>query len=276
MSRSITLILAPLLAALCWFAPAQEPAEPGFDHEHSQWTGVLASIVHEDRVDYEVLARDHGTLDMYLAKLSTVDERDFAQWTKAQRCAFWINAYNAFTLQAVLLNYPLVDIDSLRDVGGKASGKVWKRKSLHVGHLIAENSSADISLDDVLELVLRPQFKDARVHAALCTSCLGSPALRRSAFTGTAVDKELDLAARAWLADSQRTKFDREHRRVEAASLFDTYREDFVRERGSVEAWIVRYAPLDQRAWLEEPAGFECRSIAFDWKLNDLERGEAK
>ena len=276
LSRNITLILAPLLAALCWIAPAQEPAEPGFDHEHKQWTSVLAAVVHDDRVDYEALAKDHSALDQYLAKLTTTDRQDFAQWTKAQQLAFWINAYNAFTLQTVLMNYPLVDVDSLRDVGGKASGKVWKRKSLHLGQLIAASSNAEISLDDVLELALRQQFKDARVHAALCKGCLGSPTLRSSAFTSAALDKELDAAARAWLADSRRTKFDREQRRVEAADLFDTYREDFVREQGSVEAWIARYAPLDQRVWLAEPAGFERHALAFDWKLNDLERGEAK
>lgn len=276
LSRNITLILAPLLAALFWIAPAQEPAEPGFDHEHRQWTSVLAAVVRDDRVDYEALAKDHDTLDQYLAKLATVDAQDFARWTKPQQCAFWINAYNAFTLRAVLTNYPLVHVDSLRDIGGKASGKAWKQKSLHLGHLIAGSSSTEISLDDLLEVVLRPQFKDARVHASLCTSCLGSPALRSAAFTGAALDKELDAAARAWLADSRRTRFDSEHRRVEAAILFDTYREDFVRERGRVEAWIARYAPLDQRVWLEAPAGFERRSIAFDWKLNDLERGEDK
>jgi hypothetical protein len=249
----------------------QEPAEPGFDHEHKQWTSVLAAHVHADRVDYAALARDRGVFDQYLAKLASQDRTEFAKWSKSERFAFWINAYNAFTVQAVLLNYPLQDIDSIRDVGGKQSGKIWKQRNLHLGQLIEDRAEAEISLEELLNLVLRPQFKDARVHAALCTSCLGSPALRAEAFRAADLDKQLDAAARAWLADPLRTRFSSQHKRVECSLALQTYREDFEHETGSVESWIKRYAPVSERVWLESAGELELRTLAFDWKLNDVE-----
>ena len=276
MSRSASLLLCLPIAAVCGALPAQEPAQPGFDHEHKQLTSVLSAVVHDDRVDYEALARDHAALDQYVAKLVTQDGNEFTQWTKAEQCAFWVNAYNAFTLQTVLVNYPLQDIDSLRDVGGDKSGKVWKQRTLRLGHLIPGQKSPEISLEELVELVLRPQFKDARVHSALCTGCLGSPALRPAAFSAPALDKELDSAARAWLADPRRTKYSRERKLVEASSVFDTYREDFVRDAGSVEAWIARFSPLGERAWMKEAGAFERKSLAFDWKLNDIDRTERR
>ncbi len=276
----MTRSLALLLLAVLWIGGpslrGQEPEPAAFDHDHGPWTRVLAAVVRDGRVDYETLARDRSDLDLYVTRLSTQSALDFARWTKPQQCAFWLNAYNAFTLQAVLANYPLLDMDSLRDVGGKESGKVWKQRRLPLGRLFGTGMEVELSLDDIVERILRPQFRDARVHAALCNSCLGSPALAPRAFTATGLDRELDGAAHAWLADPRRTIFSREHRRVEASIAFDTYRQDFARDQGSVEGWIARFAPRDQRTWLAEPAGFERRTLAFDWKLNDIELNGGK
>lgn len=277
MRRTLLNLFAPWILILsCWVFP-QEPARVGFDHEHGVLTRVLASHVHEDRVDYLELSRARGDLDMYLTSLTSQDALDFAQWSKPEQFAFWINAYNAFTLQAVLLNYPLDPLESLRDVGSKESGAVWKRKNLRLGHLLAGHPAAEISLDELLNLVLREKFKDARVHAALNNSCLGAPALRATAFSAAGLDRELDAAARAWMADPSRTKFEAATRSVAASVAFDNFQSDFVRESGSAQAWIARYAPLSERAWIEAPGKpLERKNLAFDWKLNDIERGAVK
>ena len=276
MHRLLLILIATAGAWLCGALPLQEPAQPGFDHEHALFTRVLAAHVHGDRVDYEALSRARADLDQYLGVLTALDAKEFSSWTRPEQFAFWINAYNAFTLQAVLVNYPLEPLDSLRDVGGAGSGSVWKRKNLRLGRLIAGHAAAEVSLDELRDLVLRPKFKDARVHAALNNSCRGAPALRASAFTAAALDRELESAARAWLADPLRTKFDESARAVEACVVFDEFRADFVREAGSIETWIARFAPAKERIWIESPGKALTRtSKAFDWKLNDIER-EAK
>jgi hypothetical protein len=253
----------------------QEPAPVGFDHEHALFTRALEQHVRGERVDYTALSRTRADLDMYTARLLTQSAEEFALWSKTQQCAFWINAYNAFTLQAVLLHYPLEPLESLRDVGTKAGGTIWKRKDLHLGHLLADHPQREISLDELRDEVLRKKFKDARVHAAINNSCQGAPVLRAKAFTAAGLDRELDTAARAWLADPLRTKFSREQRSVEASLYFEQYGEDFARDSGSVEAWIVRYAPSEVRAWVALPGAELSRTVLpFDWKLNDVEASE--
>lgn len=272
MNRLFWILVAPALAWLSSALALQEPAQPGFDHEHALFTRVLSTHVRGDRVDYEALSRMRGDLDSYLSRLTAQDAQEFGTWTRDEQLAFWLNAYNAFTLQAVLVNYPLEPLESLRDVGSAGSGSAWKRKNLRLGHLIAEHAQAEISLDELRDR-LRLKFKDARVHAALNNSCRGAPALRASAFTSAAVDRELEAAARAWLADPQRTRFDKAARSVEASVVFDDFRADFVREAGSVEAWIARHAPSDERMWIEAPGKALTRTTrAFDWRLNDIER----
>jgi hypothetical protein len=278
MKLSLAFLFAALLAPLLSDARVQEPAQPGFDHEHRLWSKVLAEFTSGDRVDYLELSRNRAELDRYLLGLTAVDAVEFGAWTKEQRCAFWINAYNAFTVQAALANYPLegpAETASLRDVGGKASGKVWRERNLRLGRLIPGEDSQDVSLDEIVERALRPQFKDARVHAALTNGCLGSPALRRDAFSAVELDRQLTAAARAWIADPLRTRFSKQERVVEASIVFTACREDFVREAGSVEAWIMRHAPLEERTRLGPEGELEYRPLAYDWRLNDVER-EAK
>ncbi|HTF89676.1 MAG TPA: DUF547 domain-containing protein [Planctomycetota bacterium] len=268
--RFFVVLVSVWLAFFAQSTRPQEPAEPGFDHEHKHWTSVLEANVRSDRVDYAALAQKRDLFDQYLAKLSSQDGAEFAMWTRDERLAFWINAYNAFTLQAVLANYPFEDFDSLRDVGGVQSGKAWKERKLPLGRLIEGHPDALISLDELRNDVLRSQFKDARVHAALCTSCLGSPALRATAFSAIGLDKQLDAAARAWLGDPLRTRFSKERKLVETSAVFDDFRADFLRESASVEVWIARFAPPEERAWIEKVDRLERATLPFDWKLNDV------
>ncbi len=112
MKLSLALCLAALLSG--WFGASapQEPARPGFDHEHGLWSKVLAEFVVEGRVDYLELSKRTADLDRYAQELCTVEPSDFANWSKEQRLAFWLNAHNAFALQAMLLHYPLENLDS--------------------------------------------------------------------------------------------------------------------------------------------------------------------
>ncbi|MBK8178721.1 MAG: DUF547 domain-containing protein [Planctomycetes bacterium] len=273
MKLSLALCLAALLSG--WFGASapQEPARPGFDHEHGLWSKVLAEFVVEGRVDYLELSKRTADLDRYAQELCTVEPSDFANWTKEQRLAFWLNAHNAFALQAMLLHYPLENLDSPRDIGGKHSGKVWKERNLRLGRLVPGLSTADLSLEELVERVLRPQFKDARVHAALTNGCLGAPALGRQAFTAKEVDRELTAAARAWIADPLRTRFSKTEPVVEASVTFEACRADFAREAGSVEAWILSHASLEEKIRLGAGVELAYRPLAYDWRLNDVERG---
>src|SRR5262245_35228648 len=132
-------LLASLLLAGSWHASAQADhaprlaeQDPTFDHAHSAWTAVLARCVKGDRFDYAALSESRGPLDEYLLQLRGVRAEDFAAWTREQRFAFWLNAYNAFTVHVVLTRYPVKSILSI----GTEQEPVWEKAFIPLGHLI--------------------------------------------------------------------------------------------------------------------------------------------
>ena len=105
------LLALPALPALR--APsglAQEPQPAAFDHSHAAFTAVLAAHVKSDRVDYLELQKERTGLDAYLASLETVGREEFEDWSRAQRFAFWIDSYDAYTLALVIDHYPVTSI----------------------------------------------------------------------------------------------------------------------------------------------------------------------
>ncbi len=249
-------------------APQVPEQDLTFDHAHAAWTAVLARCVQGDRFDYQALSESRGPLDEYLLRLRGVRAEDFATWTREQRFAFWINAYNAFTVHIVLTRYPVKSILSI----GSEQEPVWEKAFIPLGHLIGEAEAAPLSLDALENRILRPQFEDARVIAALQRAAESGPPLRADAYQADLLENQLDQQALAWLAEPRLNRFDREHHKIEISELFDWREQDFVHEAGSVHAWITRYAPKDELDWLEKAETVELQPLPFSWKLNDVER----
>jgi Protein of unknown function, DUF547 len=251
-------------------APQVAEQELTFDHAHAAWTAVLARCVQGERFDYAALSASRAPLDEYLLQLRGVRAEDFATWTREQRFAFWINAYNAFTMHIVLTRYPVKSILSI----GSEEEPVWEKAFIPLGHLIGEAEAAPLSLDALENRILRPQFEDARVHAALQRAAESGPPLRADAFQAELLERQLDQQARAWLSDPRLNRFDRGRGQIEISTLFDWREQDFVHDAGSVRAWIERYAPKDEVEWLASAETVEVQPLTFSWKLNDVEREE--
>lgn len=264
--------LAVALVAGCTRAlPAQEPqpARAEFDHTHAVWTEILAEHVVDDRFDYAALSKDRSKLDTYLHALAAVTPADHEAWTREQRYAFWINAYNAWTVHLIVKNYPL---DSIRDLG-TIFNKVWDKRFVAMQNFDLEGKGRKLSLNEVEHEILRPVFEDARVHAAINCASVGCPPLRAEAFRPAVLNEQLEAQVRAWLADTRRNRFDPEKNVIEVSQIFDWFGEDFVRDAGSVEAWIARYAPAEVAKWLTTE-GVEPRKryLDYSWRLNEVVR----
>jgi len=253
---SVTWCLALAVLAL-GLQPASPPAKPAtqapqqdllFDHSHAAWTAVLERCVQGDRFDYRVLSESRGPLDEYLLRLRGVRPDELAAWTRAERFAYWINAYNAFTVHAVLTRYP---VESIEEVGTEDE-PVWERKLAPLGHLLGGAEAELISLAAIEDDVLRARFEDARVHAALSRAAESGPPLRSEAYQAERLEPQLDEQARAWLANASLNRFDRERGRIEVSALFEWRARDFERDAGSLRAWIERFAPKEHSAWLAE------------------------
>lgn len=262
--------ILPLLAfgPDCAAAPQGPESKPvptaGFDQTHKVWTEVLAAHVHGDTFDYKKLKADRAKLDQYVASLATVKADEFAQWKRNEQYAFWIDVYNAYTVQRVVDAYPVASIKDLGD--DKLS--VWDRDLIPLGGLAPDLKKAKLTLNDVENKILRPVFKDARVHAAINCASEGCPPLRAEAFTADRLDKQLDDQVTLWLADTKRNRFDEQKGTVDVSQVFDWFKDDFVRDAGSVLGWLGKFSPAN-KGWLESKRKIDVKYVEYSWKLNE-------
>ena len=244
-----------------------------FDHTHGAWTALLRKHVRllrggqATQVHYAGFAADRAALKAYLGSLSTVPAATFGAWSKAERQAFLINAYNAFTVELILTRSP--DLMSIKDLGSLLSSP-WKPKWITL-------LGTKVSLDDIEHAMLRKRgdYDDPRVHFAVNCASIGCPALREEAFVASRLDAQMDEQTLRFMSDRTRNRYNAQRGRLELSKIFDWYGEDFrLGHRGiaSLQAFAARYA--DQLA--DGPADRErIRSgmvdIAFadyDWALN--------
>jgi hypothetical protein len=179
--------------------------------------------------------------------------------SRAERLAFWINAYNLLAIDLVVKGYPL---ESIRDLGSLWR-PVWKREAGRVG-------GRPVTLDEIEHEILRP-LGEPRIHAAIVCASLSCPALRREPYGAEQLEAQLDAAARRWLADREKgLALDPERGTLALSKIFDWFAQDFAAQ-GGVLAFATRHAPPAERAWLERHAGrARLRYLDYDWRLNDL------
>jgi hypothetical protein len=249
--------------------PAAAQAQ-AFDHGYTAWDALLKTHVRwlpdgkQSRVDYAAFARDRAALRRVLDAFSAVPAADFERWPAAQRMAFLINAYNAFTIELVLTRYP--ELASIKDLGSLFRSP-WKIEFFQL-------LGAKRHLDWVEHEQLRPKFADPRVHAAVNCASIGCPALRPEAFSAARLDAQLEDGMQRFLGDRTRNRV--RDGRIEANPIFKWYREDF--EKGQqgfsrLEDVFARYALQlsdrpDEQAKLRERA-LPVSFLDYDWSLND-------
>ncbi len=253
-------------------AAAEDPPDApagGFDHAHGPWTALLRERVRGDRFDYAGLQRDPAPLQAYLHTLEAVTAAELQGWSREQRFAFWINAYNAFTVKRVVDDYPLKSIRDLSRALGLKS--VFDEEFIPLDALHPEGRAERLSLNDIEHGILRKEFADARLHAAINCASISCPPLRNEAFVAERLDEQLDAQMRSFLADAARNRLDRAERTLELSKVFEWFREDFERDAGSVAEFVARFFPADERELVRSA---RLRYLDYDWGLNDVPREE--
>ena len=242
-----------LLALLAVVASAAQP----FDHSHAAWTAVLRGYVRDGAVDYAGLkARGEPQLTSYLRALETLPREEYEHFSREQRLAFWINAYNAYTVRLTLDHYPL---KSIRSIGLLPLAAFRKSFIPLLGQ--------ELSLNDIENDRLRAELRDPRIHFAIVCASKSCPALRSEAWRADAIDQQLDEATVAFLRDTSRNRWDAPGRTLLLSSIFKWFREDFERAAGSLLAFVARYARPEVAAVLQQgPVKIEF--LDYDWSLN--------
>lgn len=269
-------MLKRLLLTILLFITLCAPAV-AFDQQHAPWTDLLAKHVHwinggvASQVDYAGLQQDQKQLEAYLEQLSGVYLSDFTRWGKPEQLAFLINAYNAFTVQLILTEYP--DLQSIKDLGSFFSSPWGKRFFSLLG--------THRSLDEIEHRMIRAPgaFDDPRIHAAVVCASVGCPGLRDEAFVAERLEDQLEDSLKRFLADRSRNRYNAGNDRLEVSRIFDWYEEDFTsgfRGHTTHAAFLGDYAELladDENVRQRIAAGqVEIDFLEYDWALNDLPR----
>ena len=235
--------------------------------DHGAWGEFLTRYLKNggdgiNRVAYaDVTDADRDALKRYLDAMAGVVPADL---TRDAQFAYWVNLYNALTVDTVLDHAP---VDSIRDIDispGWFSDGPWGKKLVTV-------DGADLSLDDIEHRILRPIWRDPRVHYAVNCAALGCPNLRPRPFTADRLETMLDDGARAYVNHPRGARMTGDG--LVVSSIYVWFQADFGGDDAGVIAHLKRYADSGLTAKLAEAEGIA--DHGYDWTLNDAASGQA-
>ena len=231
--------------------------------DHAPWGRFLGRYLMPgadgvNRMAYaKVSTSDKGQLDAYVMALGATEVRPL---NRDEQRAFWINLYNALTIQVVLDHYPVKSILDIDITPGLFANGPWGKK-------LVEIEGEAVSLDDIEHRILRPIWRDPRLHYAINCASVGCPNLQAAPYTAANADVLLDVAARAYVNHPRGARV--KDGRLYVSSIYDWFESDFGgSERGVVEH-LRRFADDDLKAALsaiEDVSGDD-----YDWLLNEAE-----
>jgi hypothetical protein len=229
--------------------------------DHRAFDQVLARYVDEQgNVDYAALkARSDSVLAPFLQQLATTDPSGL---NRDARLAFWINAYNAYTLKLIVDHYPVENIWAVTP--GPAEPKDDSPFALDVGPV----ADTVRTLDEIEHEIIRTRFDEPRIHFALVCAAMSCPRLRREAYTGPRLDEQLDEQAHAFFHNSERNRIPADAETIALSRILKWYGEDFGSSEADLQRFIAPYFEGTVRSRLED-AAYEVTFLSYDWTLND-------
>lgn len=244
---------ATLLSLLCLLTLAfTTPVADGVDH--SAFDKLLKKHVNtKGLVDYKGFKADEKTFDQYLAMLSANAPK--SSWSKQEQMAYWINAYNAYTIKLILNHYP---VESIKDIGSKIKipfvTTPWAAKFFTIG-------GEKMSLDNIEHGTLRKKYDDPRIHFALVCASISCPRLRNEAYTASKLDAQLDDQGKDFLNNPAKNKITKEA--AQLSKYFDWYKGDWNDNGQSVVKWVDKYS--DTKITDNTKISY----LDYNWKLNE-------
>lgn len=209
---------------------------------HENFDSLLSKYVSVNgNVNYEGFKSEKSKLRAYIALLGENLPED--SWSKNKKLAYWMNAYNAMTVDLILRNLPL---QSIKDIKGPWEQRLWKL------------GSKWYNLDEIEHKILR-EMGDPRIHFGINCASFSCPPLHNEAFTAAKVDQQLEALAIAFVNDEKRNTLSTDA--VEISKIFNWFSKDFKTE-GSVVDYLNKYAknPISPNA--------KVRYKDYDWNLN--------
>ncbi|MGJ8548776.1 DUF547 domain-containing protein [Winogradskyella wichelsiae] len=211
--------------------------------DHSTFNDLLQKFVSADgNVDYKGLKSNYKTLQSYIELLKTNQPSD--NWTKNDKLAYWINAYNALTIDLILKNYP---IKSIKDIKDPWDQRLWKLGTTWQ------------NLNDIEHKILR-SMNEPRIHFAIVCASISCPKLQNTAFTASKLEDQLTNATKEFLADTTKNELSKEQ--IKISRIFKWFKKDF-ETNGSLIDFLNQYS--DVKISNSAKKSFK----DYDWNLNE-------
>lgn len=228
--------------------------------DHGAWDEFLSKYVEPgpdgvNLVAYsKVTDADKSRLDAYIDKLAGIAIREYS---KPEQLAYWINLYNALTLKVVLEHYPVQSIKDIDISPGFFSVGPWGKKLVDI-------EGEALSLDDIEHRILRPIWRDPRIHYAVNCASIGCPNLARRAYTAANVDQMLTSQAVEYINHPRGAMATAGG--LVVSSIYDWFEADFGGDEQGVLDHILNYA--DDELGDSIRSGAKIDRYRYDWALN--------
>lgn len=215
-----------------------------FSLDHSAWNTLLSKNVSSSgKVNYKAFKANKSELDKYLNHLSS--NAPTGSWSSNEKLAYWINAYNAFTVKLIIDNYPLKSITDL--------DKPWDKKFISIG-------GKEYSLNDIEHNILRKEFNDPRIHFGIVCASYSCPQLLNKAYTAKSVNALLDIQAKRFINDKTRNVIS--PTKAQLSEIFNWFKDDFTKQ-GSIIDYINKYSAISVNA------DADISYLKYSWALNE-------
>lgn len=225
------------------YSTTSEMSDEGKTIDHKQWNDLLQKHVSDKGlVDYKGFKNDGVTLQTYLDYLA--ENLPQKTWSKNAVLAYWINAYNAFTIKLILDNYPVNSIKDIKDPWGKKFFTLGNKK---------------YSLEEIEHEILR-KMNEPRIHFAINCASFSCPDLLNEAYSENNLEKQLESVAKSFI--NNRNKNTITANKIEISKIFDWFRGDF-KTNGSIIDFLNRYSEIK----INTTAKISYKT--YNWKLNE-------
>ncbi len=235
--------------------------------DNSLFTELLNEYVKDGLVNYQLLKNDKR-LDEYIDQLSKTNPEEIKN--EDDKKAFWINAYNAYTIKFILEEYPVESINDLH-WGGLYLGTVLGTTIWDKDKVVINNER--LSLNNIEHDTLRKKIGEERVHFALVCASISCPNLRNEAYEGFKLNDQLEEEAGNFFNDQTKNRFDVNTKTAHLSKILDWYDDDFGNNEQEILLYVSQYLNEDLKneliANIEE---WQIEHLDYNWDLNDYTR----
>jgi hypothetical protein len=277
----LVFITLPTVLVFITGCPKVSPVEHPRVSFHDKCTGILKKYVNDKgMVDYKMLKRKKPKLNRLLNEFARLDPNEYNAWSKEDKIAFWLNAYNIKMLKIIVDNYPIQSQRILRILWGPDSIRhikgIWDKYKFIV-------MDEEFTLKEVEQRFFRKEFDEPRVFFAISYASLSSPPLRNEPYYGYRLYEQLDDQAKKFLSSPLAFRINREKQIVHLSAIFHPtwYGKEFINKYGtdkkfkdqppSVRAVLNLAANYisKQDLFFLEIENYSVQYITYNWTLND-------